>query len=231
MIIGPGSRQLDAQFSRDIRLGRTRVLTCSSTPSNLLNMVNYAAIDTVVNSPTFGQVLSVRPMRSMQADLQVPVLEVHRAPHGGLHAALAVLTALAARRHPGAAPSNARPSAAARDLVSVDVVVRDRSGNIVKGLTAEDFEVREDGRPQEILGFSFQEISDAAAPPGDHGAARRGRGKAGRDDAGGRRQKPMTSQDVAGRRLMVLLFDTSSMQPEDVQRAVDSASKYVSPSK
>jgi hypothetical protein len=33
-------------------------------------MVNYAAIDTVVNSPTFGQVLSVRPMRSMQIGLR-----------------------------------------------------------------------------------------------------------------------------------------------------------------
>lgn len=67
VIIGPGSRQLDAQFARDIRLGRTRVLTINLTASNLLNRVNYAAIDAVVNSPTFGQVLSVRPMRSMQA--------------------------------------------------------------------------------------------------------------------------------------------------------------------
>ena len=37
----------------------------------------------------------------------------------------------------------------------------------------------------------------------------------------------MTSDEVAGRRLIVLLFDISSMQPEDVQRAVDSATKYV----
>ena len=37
----------------------------------------------------------------------------------------------------------------------------------------------------------------------------------------------MTSEALAGRRLMVLLFDVSSMQPEDVQRAVDSARKYV----
>jgi hypothetical protein len=70
MIIGPGSRQLDAQFARDIRLGNTRVLSVSLNATNLLNMVNYAAIDTVVNSPTFGQVLSVRPMRSMQLGLR-----------------------------------------------------------------------------------------------------------------------------------------------------------------
>jgi hypothetical protein len=70
MIIGPGSRQLDAQFARDIRFGRTRVLSLNLTASNLLNMVNFAALDTVVNSPTFGQVLSVRPMRSMQLGLR-----------------------------------------------------------------------------------------------------------------------------------------------------------------
>ncbi|HVL67598.1 MAG TPA: TonB-dependent receptor [Vicinamibacterales bacterium] len=66
MIIGPGTRQLDAQLSRDARLGARRVLTIDLSASNLLNTVNYAAIDTVVNSPTFGQVLSVRPMRSMR---------------------------------------------------------------------------------------------------------------------------------------------------------------------
>jgi hypothetical protein len=53
-------------MSRDLRLKNTRVLTFQVNASNLLNMVNYQAIDTIVNSPTFGQVLSVRPMRSMQ---------------------------------------------------------------------------------------------------------------------------------------------------------------------
>jgi hypothetical protein len=47
-------------------MGRTRTLTMQLNATNLLNMVNYQAIDTIVNSPTFGQVLSVRPMRSMQ---------------------------------------------------------------------------------------------------------------------------------------------------------------------
>ena len=70
MTTGPGSRQLDAQLSRDIRLGRTRAVTFQLNASNLLNMVNYAGLDTVVNSPTFGQIVSVRPMRSMSVNFR-----------------------------------------------------------------------------------------------------------------------------------------------------------------
>lgn len=70
MIIGPGSRLLNAQFSRDVRMGRTRALTLQMNATNLLNTVNYQGIDTVVNSPTFGQVMSVRPMRSMTVNLR-----------------------------------------------------------------------------------------------------------------------------------------------------------------
>jgi hypothetical protein len=70
LIIGPGSRQLNAQVARDVRMGGNRAVTLQLNATNLLNMVNYATVDTVVNSPTFGQVLSVRPMRSMQFTLR-----------------------------------------------------------------------------------------------------------------------------------------------------------------
>ncbi|MBW8896202.1 MAG: hypothetical protein JF613_08470 [Acidobacteria bacterium] len=70
MIVGPGSRLLNAQFARDIRMRANRVMTIQVNTNNLLNMVNYGAIDTVVNSPTFGQVLSVRGMRSTQVNLR-----------------------------------------------------------------------------------------------------------------------------------------------------------------
>jgi hypothetical protein len=70
LIIGPGSRLLNAQLSRDVPMHRNRTVTIQATATNLLNAVNYAAIDTVVNSPTFGQVLSVRPMRSAQLGLR-----------------------------------------------------------------------------------------------------------------------------------------------------------------
>jgi VWFA-related protein len=136
-------------------------------------------------------------------------------------------------------------------LVSVDLVVRDRQGNIVRGLKADDFEVREDGQLQKILTFSFTEIDDKAAPAtssvdllGDiqarvkeaasqpvsvaaKPAARPdlSSGALAKEDPDP--AKPFRSEDIAGRRLMVLLFDVSSMEPEDVQRSIDSAQKYV----
>ena len=123
----------------------------------------------------------------------------------------------------------------ATSIVSVDVIVRDASGNIVRGLTAADFTVLEDGKPQKIETFTFQQIDDTPAGPSApapplladletkvRADLQRAAGAAAATSAG-----PMPAAAFAGRRLMVLLFDVSSMEPEDVQRAVDSAVEYV----
>ena len=124
-------------------------------------------------------------------------------------------------------------------VVSVDVIVRDGSGGVVRGLTAADFEVTEDGKPQTVSSFTFEEISDKPAGPTSvdllAGAETRLADQArGQQPAAAPTATPeaaapkaMTPEELAGRRLIVLLFDISSMQPEDVQRAVDSATKYV----
>ena len=39
--------------------------------NNLLNLVNYAGLNTTVNSPGFGQITSVRPMRSVTLNFRV----------------------------------------------------------------------------------------------------------------------------------------------------------------
>ena len=110
------------------------------------------------------------------------------------------------------------------NLVLVDVAVHDKKGETVKGLTADDFELLEDGRKQQIVSFAFEEISNKAQPMENRVDAVGGLGEhrspdatggapARRADAGrGRpRRQPMTSDEAAGRRLMTLLFDTSSM--------------------
>ena len=125
------------------------------------------------------------------------------------------------------------------NVVTVDVIVRDKSGAVVRGLTAADFEIREDGRPQAVASFSFEEITEKALPALETadllgGVEARMAEEAGRSAAPPASKpepaaapSPMTSDMVAGRRLITLVFDVSSMQPEDVQRAVDSARKYV----
>lgn len=50
------------------------------------------------------------------------------------------------------------------NLVEVDAFVTDAQGNPVAGLTAEDFEVLEDGKPQKISGFSLVNIPIERAP-------------------------------------------------------------------
>ena len=112
-------------------------------------------------------------------------------------------------------------------VVVVDVVVRDRNGAIVRGLTASDFEVREDNRPQQIRSFDFEEVTTtppAAAPPPPllTDAAIAAPAAAAAATA-----PPLRREDLAGRRLVVLLFDLSSMQPDELDRAGHAAVDYV----
>src|SRR4029078_10407924 len=50
------------------------------------------------------------------------------------------------------------------NVVSVDIIVRDKSRAVVRNLTAADSEVREDGRRQDITNFNFEEITDKEVP-------------------------------------------------------------------
>ena len=49
--------------------------------------------------------------------------------------------------------------------VIVDVVVRDSDHRAVHGLTAKDFEVTEDGRPQNVLSFDVHEFDTPSIAP------------------------------------------------------------------
>jgi hypothetical protein len=64
-IEGPGTVAVDASLSRTIALGETRSFEMRATANNVFNTVQYAGIDTIYNSRTFGQVTSTASMRQM----------------------------------------------------------------------------------------------------------------------------------------------------------------------
>ena len=151
-------------------------------------------------------------------------------------------TVLAAATATSTSPFAQQPQPVFRsrlNLVSVDVIVRDKSGAVVRNLTASDFEIKEDGRPQDITNFNFEEITDKGNPAVqsvdllagvEEKLAEENKRAASTSTTAARPAEtptPMTSDMFAGRRLITIVFDVSSMQPEDVQRAVDSANKYV----
>ena len=138
------------------------------------------------------------------------------------------------------------------NLILVDVTVRDSKGQPVRNLQASDFELVENGKPQTIVSFAQEDVTvptssvvsastltrladakagvpvrvttataDPKTPPDPAAAA--ATAMADKVDA---TNAPLTSTDFAGRRIWVLLFDTSSMQPEDVQKAADAAIKW-----
>ena len=132
-------------------------------------------------------------------------------------------------------PANQRPTATFRssvDLVTVNVVVRDRNGNVVRGLTRDDFTVTEDGRPQTISTFDFEQIATTAATEigagrdPDDSRQRRPRGRRA-GAAAAPAAAPTPTIDMRGRRVIAMFFDLSSMQPEDVLRSAASARDYI----
>jgi hypothetical protein len=64
-IEGPGSRLFDMSFTKIFPLSESRSLEFRAQFSNVFNTPQYVGIDTVINSPTYGRVISVGPMRSL----------------------------------------------------------------------------------------------------------------------------------------------------------------------
>ncbi len=108
------------------------------------------------------------------------------------------------------------------DLVLTNIVVRDKkTGEVVRGLTASDFQVQENGKPQKIISFDFQSV-DQAAPLNEATV----NGKAGNTIMGSM-NRSATSTELRNHRLIVMFFDITSMQPEDLERAQDAARNYI----
>jgi len=108
------------------------------------------------------------------------------------------------------------------DLVLVNVTVRDRQGNFVRDLKLEDFTLTEDGKTQKLLSLDVENadaltVSEPVAQPLlDNLKA-----------PAANQPKAISEETFRNRRLVVLFFDLSSMQPEEVRRAANSAEDYV----
>jgi VWFA-related protein len=123
------------------------------------------------------------------------------------------------------------------ELVLVNVVVRDKTGAVVRGLTQNDFSITEDDKPQTVTSFDFEELdrlSADATPSADTPPVLPPKPTSDASSANDARSAkalaervPAPKIDMHGRRLIVLFFDLSSMQPEELQRAVKAAHDYV----
>jgi VWFA-related protein len=125
---------------------------------------------------------------------------------------------------PGAQNNPASVLRATSDLVRIDVEVTDRSGKPIRGLRADQFSVTDNGKLQKLALFSYSDIEsietaseEKAKPvvvpvdnPGPAGSA---------SDAVG--------EQIRDRRLLVLYFDLTSMQTDDLLRARDAALKFI----
>ncbi|HEY3990121.1 MAG TPA: VWA domain-containing protein [Acidobacteriaceae bacterium] len=111
-------------------------------------------------------------------------------------------------------------------LVVETVVVKDKQGKFIEGLSAKDFAVTEDGVPQTIRFCEHQDLTAAApvpvAPPGSEEITlykRLARTQIAPEAAGKERYKD--------RRLLALYFDMSAMRPAEQLRALTSAEQFL----
>jgi VWFA-related protein len=108
------------------------------------------------------------------------------------------------------------------DLVLTNVVVRSKkTGEIVRGLTQNDFTILENGKPQKIASFDFQSV-DQAQPLNEATISGQGPLLQGKSTV-----TVATEAELRNHRLIVMFFDLTSLQVEDLDRAAEAAKNYV----
>ncbi|HTC92281.1 MAG TPA: VWA domain-containing protein [Terriglobales bacterium] len=113
------------------------------------------------------------------------------------------------------------------DLVLVNVTVRDKSGNLVRDLKQSDFSVVEDNKPQQVVSFDI-ENTDALPPANVEQTKLLSSPKTAASTLAPQNPAPAsTAAALKDRRLIILFFDLSSMQPDEIDRAATAAENYV----
>ena len=124
-------------------------------------------------------------------------------------------------------PSGTYTLTAKAQLVVETVVVKDKQGKFIPGLSAKDFTVTEDGAPQTIRFCEHQDLATEEAPvaPAAPGTEQI------------KLYKQLTRTQIApeapensrykNRRLLALYFDMTAMRPSDQLRALSAAEKFL----
>ena len=110
------------------------------------------------------------------------------------------------------------------DLVRIDVEVTDRSGKPIKGLTANQFTITDEGKSQAITSFSYADIEAIETATTD---VSKPIVVTVDNDGPNSPSADAISDALRDRRLIVLFFDLTSMQTDDLIRAHDAADKFV----
>jgi VWFA-related protein len=104
--------------------------------------------------------------------------------------------------------------------VLVDVRVYDKSGKPVTDLKQSDFRVTEDGASQTISDFSLEDVEKLAQATGENEQAKV-------IDLAKLPPEVNAEQVLQDHRLLVFFFDISSMQPDELMRALKASSDFV----
>src|SRR5215467_9941894 len=110
------------------------------------------------------------------------------------------------------------------ELVLVNVVARDKKGNLVRELKKEDFTLLEDGKKQDISTFDFENVDQPLTAGATEATVTGAASEPTLLRAG---KKAPASLNARDRRLMLFFFDFSAMEPEQIERAVDAAKNFV----
>jgi VWFA-related protein len=108
------------------------------------------------------------------------------------------------------------------ELVLTNVIARDsRTGELVRSLKQGDFTILENGKQQQIATFDFQSV-EMASPLNEATVSGLAAGA-----TGGKAVVVARPEDLRNHRLIVMFFDLTSMQPEDLDRSVEAAQEFL----
>ena len=108
------------------------------------------------------------------------------------------------------------------ELVLTNVVARDtKTGELVRGLKKSDFSIFENGKQQQVSTFDFETV-EMATPLNEATVSGLATGS-----SGNKAVVVAKPEDLRNHRLIVMFFDLTSMQPEDLDRSVAAAQEFL----